>query len=439
MQMRNQLKDSLKTPKEERYSGKITRHDHFDDLTDIDNALNKVPEHLAVEERRRYTKSCFGHLLRMDRGLKFSVGIVHRLLIRELHHDGPEEEMRFLLERHSVRFLKNDIHQRYFEGRDEVEYAELKAVLRIGVFPKQYDAVKLCLLYMLNWILIGLDEREKVPVWQFRLVEDLDAFDAFPIFAFEVIPKLGNSGRGKRREIELSPRILKWELSTRPRGEKLNSIFLKNMFARVKLVPTATKRAERYFEGISQGGSLYDADVGDIPVPVSDPERYTTARASDTEGPSFEPSDTEGFDSYGHHIRPTRTRRVRFTLPREPQTRDDSRTGDDSRGGVGGQAEDEVRKSNEKRDQQHQELLDLIRGLQGSTSHSRTQGTRFDDPPFDDEDRHRDFSPRGRTGSHHGNQQGPDVTPREEVTRGTSGTDTTPMEIEQEPQQVLPD
>ncbi|KAI9174631.1 hypothetical protein LWI28_020358 [Acer negundo] len=514
MQMRNQLKDSLKTPEEERYSGKITRHDHFDDLTDIDNALNKVPEHLAIEERRRYTESCSGHLLRMDRGMKFSAGIVHRLLIHELHHDGPEDEMRFLLGRHSVRFSKvefclitglkfgelpdtstydmveNGIHQRYFEGRDEVEYAELKAVLRIGVFSEQYDAVKLCLLYMLNWILIGLDEREKVPVWQFRLVEDLDAFDAFPwgahvyrrsiygfkhaldgrrrrfeqrqrrkgvdvhttetyniyglthallIFAFEVIPELGNSGCGKRREIELSPRILKWELSTRPRGEKLNSIFLESMFARVKLVPTATERAERYFEGISQGGSLYDADLGDIPVPVSDPERYTTAGTSDTEGPSFEPSDTEGSDSDGRHIRLARTRRVRFTLPREPRTRDDSRTGDDSRGGVGGQTEEEVRKSNEKRDQQHQELLDLIRGLQGSTSHARTRGTRFDDPPFDDPDGHRDFSPRGRTGSHQGDQQGPGVTPREEVTRGTSGTDTTPMEIEEEPQQVLPD
>ena len=104
-------------------------------------------------------------------------------------------------------------------------------------------------------------------------------------------------------------------------------------------MPTATERAERYFEGISQGGSLYDADVGDIPVPVSDPERYTTAGTSDTEGPSFEPSDTEGSDSDGRHIRLARTRRVRFTLPREPRTRDDSRTGDDSRGGVGGQTE----------------------------------------------------------------------------------------------------
>ncbi|KAI9153232.1 hypothetical protein LWI28_008099 [Acer negundo] len=261
MQMRNQLKDSLKTPEEERYSGKITRHDHFDDLTDIDNALNKVPEHLAIEERRRYTESCFGHLLRMDRGMKFSAGIVHRLLIRELHHDGPEDEMRFLLGRHSVRFSK-------------VEFCLITG-LKFGELPNtstydMYDAVKLCLLYMLNWILMGLDEREKVPVWQFRLVEDLDAFDAFPwgvhvykrsiygfkhaldgrrrrfeqrqrrkgvdvhttetyniyglthallIFAFEVIPELGNSRCRKRREIELSPRILKWDEYATEGGE----------------------------------------------------------------------------------------------------------------------------------------------------------------------------------------------------------------------------
>ena len=204
MQMRNPLKDLLKTPEEERYSGKITRHDHFDDLTDIDNALSRVPEHFQAEDRRRYTESCFGHFLSMHRQMTFSAGIVHRLLIRELHHDGPEDEMRFLLGRHSVRFSKvefclitglkfgelpdtstynmvqNGIHQRYFEGRDDIEYGELRAVLRIGVFHEQYDAVKLCLLYMLNWILMGLDERQKVPIWQFRLVEDLDAFDAFP-------------------------------------------------------------------------------------------------------------------------------------------------------------------------------------------------------------------------------------------------------------------
>ena len=94
MQMTNQLKNFLKTLEDGRFLGKITRHDHFDDLSDIDNALNSVFAHLAVEERRRYTKSCFGHFFQMQREIKFSGGIFHRLLIHELHHDGPEDEMR---------------------------------------------------------------------------------------------------------------------------------------------------------------------------------------------------------------------------------------------------------------------------------------------------------------------------------------------------------
>ncbi|KAI9187146.1 hypothetical protein LWI28_024939 [Acer negundo] len=327
-----------------------------------------------LRSKNDFGESCFGHLFRMDRGMKFSTGIVHQLLIRELHHNRPEYEMRFMLVRHSVMFLKvefclitrlkfgelpdtstydmvkNGIHQRYFEGRDEVKYVELKAVLRIGGAYMYRQSI-----YSFKHALDG--RRRRFEQRQQRKGVDVHTTETYNIyglthvlliFVFEDIPELGNSGCGKRREIELSPRILKWELSTQPRGEKLNSIFLES------------------------GGSLYDADVGDIPVPVSDLERYTTAGTSDTEGPSFEPSDTEGFDSDGLHIRPVRTRRVRFMLLREPRTRDDSRTGDDSRGSIGGQVEEEVRKSNEKRDQQHQELLDLIQGLQGSTSHTRT-------------------------------------------------------------------
>ncbi|KAK3193070.1 hypothetical protein Dsin_024380 [Dipteronia sinensis] len=140
----------------------------------------------------------------MDRGKKFLASIVHRLLLHELHHDGPEDEMRFMLGPHSVRFSKVEfcpitrlkfgvipdtrryemvqtgIHQRYFGGVADMDYEHLRAVLRIGIFEQQYDVMKLCLLYMLNKILMGLDEREKVPLWQTRLVEDLNAFDAFP-------------------------------------------------------------------------------------------------------------------------------------------------------------------------------------------------------------------------------------------------------------------
>ncbi|KAI9191237.1 hypothetical protein LWI28_005560 [Acer negundo] len=468
--MRNPLKDLLKTPAEERYPGKITRHDHFGHFRDIENALNSVPEDLAVEERRRYTESCFGHFLRMQHNMKFSAGIVHRLLIRELHHDGPENEMRFLLGKHLVRFSKvefclitglkfgqlpdtstydvvqNGIHQRYFEGRDEVEFGELRAVVRTGGFAEQYDAVKLCLLYMLNWILMGLDEREKVPLWQFRLIENLDAFDAFPWGAHVYRRSISGfkhalDGRRERFkkdsekralkctrwrcttymvvlmhywEIELSPRILKWELSQRPRGDKLDSIFIERMFARVKLVPTPVELAERYYEGIEEGGSLYDADA--------DVEHRTTVEPNDTEGPYSRPSDTEyphsgpsdtdGSDVEGRSRSPVRHRRVRFVFPTEPRPEGHSRRG------VGG-----------------------VRRRRHLLKADGPDDPPFDDPSIDDQDRH--FSDRDWTGSHQdgadlqsgrqlhpstqtvSDQQGLGVTPREEVTGGTDDIETT--------------
>ena len=94
MQMRNDPRDFLKTPEADWFRGKITRHDHFDDLIDIDNALNSVPEHLKIEDRRRYIESCFGQFLQMHHENNFSAMIVHQLLLRELHHNGLEDEMR---------------------------------------------------------------------------------------------------------------------------------------------------------------------------------------------------------------------------------------------------------------------------------------------------------------------------------------------------------
>ncbi|KAK0592409.1 hypothetical protein LWI29_018633 [Acer saccharum] len=107
-EMRNDPKDFLKTPEEDWFNGKINRHDHFDGLEYVDTALNSVPEDLKIEDVRRFTESCFGHFLQMHRQNNFSGGIVHRLLLRELHHDGPADEMRFLLEKHIVRFSKTE-------------------------------------------------------------------------------------------------------------------------------------------------------------------------------------------------------------------------------------------------------------------------------------------------------------------------------------------
>ena len=114
-----------------------------------------------------------------------------------------------------------------------------------------------------------------------------------------------------------------------------------------------------------------------------------------------------------------------------------------------------IRKSDEARDKQYGELLDMIRALQGKTPQSRMDGPPFDDPPFDD-GHGGDFSP-GRTGagqdrtepgSRHGQppttegqsmdtvsgQRGQGATEREEVPG-----DTEIAEAAQVPPPVLPD
>ncbi|KAK3205407.1 hypothetical protein Dsin_019453 [Dipteronia sinensis] len=107
----------------------------------------------------------------MHREMKFSAGSVHQLLIRELHHDGLEDDMRFMIGHHSVRFSK-------------VEFCLITG-LKFGVIldAARYDMVE-----------NGIHE---------RYFGGLDE-----IFAFEVIPELGTQF-GSRRVIDLSPCILK--------------------------------------------------------------------------------------------------------------------------------------------------------------------------------------------------------------------------------------
>ncbi|KAK0582621.1 hypothetical protein LWI29_027732 [Acer saccharum] len=269
----------------------------------------------------------------MHRGLQFSGCIVHRLLLRELHHDGPTDEMRFMLGSRSVRFSKvefclitglkfgvipdmtqieeveNGLHQRYFNSRDSITLEELQARILQGEWQQQYDVVKLCLVLLLNCFLIGLDEREYIPIWQLRLVDDLVSFEAFPwgshvykysiygfinalhgrrqrfqerqekkgienhkkekysifgfsyallIFSFEVIPELAREF-ATRRNVDPIPRILRWEFTRRPRPNKLLKVFKARMFAEVKLTPTEQELGTWYYQGINEGGNLYPA------------------------------------------------------------------------------------------------------------------------------------------------------------------------------------
>ncbi|KAK3229373.1 hypothetical protein Dsin_001254 [Dipteronia sinensis] len=249
------LKRLLKTPESDWYKGTITRHNHIEIL-------------------------------------KFSGTIVHSLLLREIHHDGSPDEMRFLLGNVSVRFSKiefclitglkfgvvpdtteyleveNGIHQRCFGGRNEIKFEEVKERVQQGEWTEEFDVVKLCLLLLLHVFLIGADERGSVPIWQVRLVDNLDAFDKFPwgclvysysiygfktalsgrrgrskgkdkyskekynmwgfsyallILALEVIPALAREF-AIHHNVDPFPRILKWEFTRQPRPDKVKKI-----------------------------------------------------------------------------------------------------------------------------------------------------------------------------------------------------------------------
>ncbi|KAK2653578.1 hypothetical protein Ddye_013434 [Dipteronia dyeriana] len=152
----NCLRESLKSLEEEWYESKVSRHNHFDPLSHIKDAFNRVPIELAIEDRRRFMASCFGHFLTMHRAIKFSGGVIHQLLLREVHHNGPLDKMRFMLGTHEVRLsnvefclitrlrfgvvsdtsryvsVDNGLHHRYFGGMDEIFAMELRDVLRLG-------------------------------------------------------------------------------------------------------------------------------------------------------------------------------------------------------------------------------------------------------------------------------------------------------------------
>ncbi|KAK2650622.1 hypothetical protein Ddye_018111 [Dipteronia dyeriana] len=154
--MRNRLNDLLKTLERDWYEGKLTQHDHFGAIVFIGDALNQVPEDFTIADRRQFMASCFGHFMLMHRRMKFSDAVIHRLLLRELYHNGPTDEMRFLLGNHLVmlsmvgfclitglRFrvisdtslyaaVENGIHHHYFPRADKVLFEELRVALTLG-------------------------------------------------------------------------------------------------------------------------------------------------------------------------------------------------------------------------------------------------------------------------------------------------------------------
>ncbi|KAK3198923.1 hypothetical protein Dsin_022338 [Dipteronia sinensis] len=273
----------------------------------------------------------------MQRGMTFSCGIIHLLLL--------------------------------------CTFAKLEARIEQGQWQVQSDAVKLCLLYMLNCVLIGAEERNYVPIWQLHLIDDLDAFNAFPwgshvykhsifgfkkvilsrpmrynlyglayailVFAFEVIPTLATKFLTPRVVEQPLSRILKWDLTQGLRGDKLDKIFTAKMYAEEQLVSTEAHRVIWYYLGLM---SSVDAASSSVHAPAA---QNSVSNAL---------------------IRPTRVRLVHHAAS---SVGADSTYSEHACGGTlshTGRPSPVREKSDEERRSQHQELVRLISSLQGRSS-----------------------------------------------------------------------
>ncbi|KAL5787553.1 hypothetical protein ACOSP7_004502 [Xanthoceras sorbifolium] len=118
----------------------------------------------------------------MDCNMIFSGVLADELLLREIWHDGPRDEMRFRLGQHTVRFSRvkfclitglkfghipdmsayvdvlQGIHSKCFGRRTDVKVKDVKNRLEQGDYVIPQDALKLSLILMLHNFLYGSDE-----------------------------------------------------------------------------------------------------------------------------------------------------------------------------------------------------------------------------------------------------------------------------------------
>ncbi|KAK3212366.1 hypothetical protein Dsin_017072 [Dipteronia sinensis] len=171
-------------------------------LPDIVKVLQKVGE---LQELR---KTCFGHLLGFPKELTFSSGVLHNLLLRQIHVPGVTgaNELHFFVGGKLAKFsqrefclvtglkfgvmsdiflkpyaaTKDGIHVRYFANNENIRLTDVWARFMAGGFDQPKDGLKMALVLIANNVLFGQDLRRKATLWLFQMVEDLEAFSSFP-------------------------------------------------------------------------------------------------------------------------------------------------------------------------------------------------------------------------------------------------------------------
>ncbi|KAK3221634.1 hypothetical protein Dsin_008659 [Dipteronia sinensis] len=209
-------------------------------LPDIVKVLQKVGELQELQ------KTCFGHLLDFPKELTFSAGVLHNLLLRQIHVPGVTgaNELHFLVGGKLAKFsqrefclvtglkfgvmsdiflksyaaTKDGIYVRYFANNENIRLTDVWARFMAGGFDQPKDGLKMALVLIANNVLFGQDLRRKATLWPFQMVEDLEAFNSFPwgsyiwaMEAFGSLIDLVGKNLGHRH-----PRLKNWRIFKRP-------------------------------------------------------------------------------------------------------------------------------------------------------------------------------------------------------------------------------
>ncbi|KAK2646490.1 hypothetical protein Ddye_021685 [Dipteronia dyeriana] len=173
------------------------------------NGLLEIAKVLKqVKQLGSLRKTCFGHLLGILKEMTFSAGVMHNLMLRQICIPGVtrEDEFHFLVVGKVAKFMKREfclvtglkfgvmsdiflktyhvisggIHDRYFEGDENLLLKHVWEKFMGGQFEKPKDGLKMTPVLIANNVLFGQDLRRKVSLWLFALVKDLKSFDSFP-------------------------------------------------------------------------------------------------------------------------------------------------------------------------------------------------------------------------------------------------------------------
>ncbi|XP_017979673.1 PREDICTED: uncharacterized protein LOC18593570 [Theobroma cacao] len=178
----------------------ITTHCKWSHLQYIKKTLLAVGEYNAVKA------TCFGMLLDVYPQGFFCAGLLQNIMQRRITEpDAMEHEFWFAIGKIKARFSKREfclvtglkfgpmtdvfsrlyklvpggIHSRYWKGKNVKLLTVLKRFQK-GKFEQSGDATKIALVLLANNILFGQDYRRCVTLWLLMLVEDIEAWNAFP-------------------------------------------------------------------------------------------------------------------------------------------------------------------------------------------------------------------------------------------------------------------